>query len=67
MSPRTGGADVLDWTSTTEALADEGVVVDTRDSSDRATRLVRKGRLWFFEDNSMYMYYTPTAWRPATT
>jgi hypothetical protein len=26
--------------------------------------LVRKGRLWFFPDMSMYVYYAPTHWRP---
>jgi len=25
--------------------------------------LKRMGRLWFFPDASMYVYYTPTHWR----
>lgn len=25
--------------------------------------LVRKGRLWFFPDMSMHVYYSPTHWR----
>jgi uncharacterized protein (DUF2126 family) len=24
----------------------------------------RRGRLWFFPDESMYVYYTPTDWMP---
>lgn len=26
--------------------------------------LKRRGRLWFFPDGSMYVYYTPTHWHP---
>lgn len=26
--------------------------------------LKRRGRLWFVSDGSMYVYYTPTHWRP---
>jgi hypothetical protein len=25
--------------------------------------LKRQGRLWFYPDGSMYVYYTPTHWR----
>lgn len=47
--------------------APEGEVVMTaiidgegqRNTSD----LVRKGKLWFFPDMSMYVYYSPTHWR----
>ncbi len=28
-------------------------------------RMIRKGRLWWFSDMSMYAYYTPTHWRPS--
>lgn len=27
--------------------------------------LKRKGSLWFFQDMSMYVYYTPTHWKRA--
>jgi hypothetical protein len=27
--------------------------------------LKRQGRLWFTRDGSMYVYYTPTHWRPS--
>lgn len=25
-------------------------------------KLIKKGNLWYFEDMSMYVYYTPTHW-----
>jgi len=54
-----------DWRSID--TAPEGVVVETmiRGGSKLNVRpLVRQGRLWFFPDMSMYVYYTPTHWRP---
>jgi hypothetical protein len=27
--------------------------------------LVRRGRLWWSPDGAMYVYYTPTHWKPA--
>lgn len=48
------------------ASAPEGVKLLTTiiDGEQRNTAfLVRKGRLWFFPDMSMYVYYTPTHWR----
>lgn len=48
--------------------APEGVVVRTAiiDREQRNTAdLIRKGRLWFFPDMSMYVYYQPTHWKPA--
>lgn len=32
--------------------------------NEQTLKLV-SGRLWFFPDGSMYVYYTPTHWRPA--
>lgn len=29
--------------------------------------LKRRGRLWFFPDDSMYVYYRPTHWQPLGT
>jgi hypothetical protein len=47
--------------------APEGVVVNTKISDiggDRnEQKLKRSGRLWFFPDGSMYVYYTPTHWQ----
>lgn len=51
--------------------APEGVEVETRIADAAGERnvqsLVRRGRLWFFPDMSMYVYYTPTHWRNLNT
>lgn len=48
--------------------APEGVKIETRirdiHGARNEQRLVRKGRLWLLPDMSMYVYYTPTEWRP---
>jgi hypothetical protein len=50
--------------------APEGEVVETVISDIGGERnkqlLKRQGRLWFFPDDSMYVYYTPTHWRPVS-
>jgi len=51
------------WTMTEEKLPPAGVVVDTIAPRGTAQQLKRSGRLWFFPDDSMYVYYTPTMWR----
>lgn len=47
--------------------APEGVVVETCISDIGGERnrqtLKRRGNLWFFPDDSMYVYYHPTHWR----
>jgi len=49
--------------------APEGQVVSTKIEDERGIRniqlLKREGRLWFVPDGSMYVYYTPTHWRPS--
>lgn len=51
------------------SLAPDGEVVETKIDDDNGVRnippLKRQGRLWWFPDMSMYVYYTPTHWRPA--
>lgn len=48
--------------------APNGEVVLTKIDDGRGVRnearLKRQGRLWFFADGSMYVYYTPTHWAP---
>lgn len=50
--------------------APEGEVVETVISDIGGERnkqtLKRRGALWFFPDDSMYVYYRPTHWRPLT-
>ena len=56
------------WIRVSHRLPDEGIEVETKISDDQGIRNVqnlrRKGNLWFFPDNSMYVYYKPTHWRP---
>jgi hypothetical protein len=55
------------WRSTEVSLPPEGVIVDTVvddcDGWRNEQQLKRQGRLWFFPDGGMYVYYTPTHWR----
>lgn len=64
--PHQGAGEGAAWSPA--STAPEGAPVETKiDDGDgwrNQTALVRKGRLWFFPDMSMYVYYTPTHWRP---
>lgn len=55
------------WIKIADLLPPEGKVVDTKiddkDGIRNEARLVREKGLFFFEDKSMYVYYTPTHWR----
>ena len=57
-----------EWIEVAKRLPTEGVVVDTKIHDDLGCRnvqhLKRVGRLWFFPDGTMYVYYVPTHWRP---
>lgn len=57
------------WWPISQTLPTDGVVVNTKISDiggDRnIQKLKRSGRLWFFPDGSMYVYYTPTHWQEA--
>jgi Protein of unknown function (DUF551) len=48
--------------------APESVVVLTKIDDQNGVRneqsLKRIGRLWFVPDGSVYVYYTPTHWKP---
>jgi hypothetical protein len=50
------------------STAPEGELVDTKIDDDRGVRnqqrLRRRGRLWFIHDDSIYVYYAPTHWKP---
>lgn len=56
------------WQPIETAPAD--VEVETKIDDSRGVRNVqtlrRRGRLWFTPDMAMYVYYTPTHWRPKT-
>lgn len=55
------------WLTTADSLPPEGVPVLTKIHDGAGCRneqmLKRRGRLWFFPDDSMYVYYTPTHWQ----
>ncbi len=59
------------WIACNVQLPPDGEVVQTIISDQHDERneqqLKRQGRLWFFADGSMYVYYTPTHWKPITT
>ena len=48
--------------------APEGIVVMTKIEDARGARnecpLRRQERLWWMPDGSIYVYYTPTHWKP---
>lgn len=57
------------WISCRESLPPERAVVKTKIDNGKGcrneTELKRRGNLWFFPDDSMYVYYTPTHWAAA--
>lgn len=54
------------WKRCLAEVPPDGKVVNTKIEDERGTRnealLVRHGGLWYFPDNSMYVYYIPTHW-----
>lgn len=60
----------MEWVETKwNNLPPDGVVVMTKiDTWKEGKRneqpLKRQGTLWFLPDGSMYVYYTPTHWKP---
>jgi hypothetical protein len=59
------GETMSDWQPI--STSPEGKVVLTKIDDECGPRnqqeLVRQGRLWFFPDKSMYVYYDPTHWK----
>lgn len=55
-----------DWIDAAVRVPPEGELVDTKIDDEHGPRnhqqMSRRGRLWFAGD--MYVYYTPTHWRP---
>jgi len=56
------------WISVKDALPEIYEVVDTKIDDEYGIRneakLYRTGSLWHLKDGSMYVYYTPTHWKP---
>mgnify|MGYP001595169678 FL=1 len=59
--------NMSEWQSVESAP--ENVVVLTKLDDEHGARnegpLMRKGRLWWTPDGEIYVYYTPTHWKPA--
>lgn len=59
----------FEWLSASLIPPEQGLVVMTKIDDEKGARneqlLKRRGRLWFFPDDSMYVYYTPTHWKHA--
>lgn len=53
-----------DWVNPKNQLPPEGAVVWTMDSAGKVNTLLFAGRLWWFPDRSMYVYYVPKFWKP---
>lgn len=52
------------WIRTADVMPPDGEVVNAMDSGGHVQKLKRNGRLWWFPDSSMYVYFTPTCWQP---
>lgn len=60
---------MIDWIPNATRLPPLNETVDTKiddgDGVRNEQQLRRIGRLWFFPDDDVYVYYTPTHWRSA--
>lgn len=56
-----------EWIPCNRLLPTNGVEVFTKIDDEKGIRneftLKRRGYLWFYPDDSMYVYYTPTHWK----
>jgi hypothetical protein len=55
-----------DWQPAVTAPEDVPVMTKIDDGSGvrNVQPLKRRGRLWWFADGEMYVYYAPTHWKP---
>lgn len=67
-NPMTTPNPVPQWISLQERRPISGVPVETKiddkDGVRNVQTLLLYRNLWWFPDKSMYVYYTPTHWRP---
>lgn len=58
----------MSWIKTSDRLPANGQVVKTKIEDEKGVRneqeLKRRNNLWFTPDGQMYVYYTPTHWKP---
>lgn len=53
----------MSWIKTSQSLPPEGKLVETMSSGGQVQNMFLKKNLWWVEDGSMYVYYTPAFWR----
>lgn len=57
-----------EWICVVDELPPDGELVETKIDDEGGCRnqqpLKRYHKLWFISDGSMYVYYSPTHWRP---
>jgi hypothetical protein len=62
------GETMSEWQRVGDTLPPDGEIVDTKIDDAKGCRntshLKRQRNLWYFPDGSMYVYYTPTHWKP---
>lgn len=55
------------WNKLSEVVSKDDVAIETKIDDEHGCRnmaiLKPIGRLWYFLDGSMYVYYVPTHWR----
>ena len=56
--------DGAPWTPVADALPPSGQVVQVRTPGGDVRSLIFEVTLWWLPDRSMYVYFTPTHWRP---
>lgn len=57
-----------DW-ETIDTAPDREVVetkIDDKDGERNVQKMKKRDNLWWFPDDSMYVYYRPTHWRPVS-
>jgi hypothetical protein len=56
-----------DWIAVSDKLPEQAESVETKIDDHKGVRnaqpLMLLGRLWFYPNGSMYVYYVPTHWR----
>ena len=54
----------MNWNNVATDESPEGTAVMTMSDGGIEQILIRRKRLWFVSDGSMYVYYVPKHWRP---
>lgn len=55
----------MSWRPVTPTEPPDGQLVEVPNNG--GAKLRRSGNLWFLPDHEVYVYYSPTEWRPVAT